>query len=138
MAISSLASSALTPVASSNTAPAKSSPQLNDQFMKLLVAQLTHQDPLDPVSDGQFVTQMAQIQSLQSMQQLNSTMADMLFLQELSEGSNLIGKKIAYTDPSKPTVQHGAVDSVNVANGKIQLMIGGNAVSLQQVSGVEP
>ncbi|MBI4292037.1 MAG: flagellar hook assembly protein FlgD [Betaproteobacteria bacterium] len=54
---------------------AKSSSQDNqDRFLKLLVTQLKNQDPLNPLDNAQMTTQMAQISSLQGIEQLNKTL----------------------------------------------------------------
>ena len=45
-----------------------------DAFLHLLVSQLQHQDPTQPLDDGQFVAQLAQFSSLEQMQQMNRTL----------------------------------------------------------------
>lgn len=47
-----------------------------DAFLKLLVTQLRHQDPLNPIEDKEFISQMAQFSSLEQMQNMGKTMAD--------------------------------------------------------------
>lgn len=42
-----------------------------DMFLKLLVTQLSNQDPLNPIEDREFIAQMAQFSSLEQMQQMN-------------------------------------------------------------------
>ena len=55
----------------------KSSSELNkDTFLKLLVTQMQNQDPLNPMEDREFISQMAQFSSLEQMQNLNTNMAD--------------------------------------------------------------
>ncbi|SHI80317.1 flagellar basal-body rod modification protein FlgD [Geosporobacter subterraneus DSM 17957] len=53
-----------------------------DAFLKLLVTQLRHQDPLNPVEDKEFIAQMAQFSTLEQVQNLNKTMTE---TQELIE-----------------------------------------------------
>lgn len=47
-----------------------------NQFLKLLVAQLQHQDPLNPMQGDQMAAQLAQFSSLEQLQQINATLAD--------------------------------------------------------------
>ncbi|MCT4618615.1 MAG: hypothetical protein N4A62_04420 [Marinisporobacter sp.] len=48
-----------------------------DDFLNLLVTQLKHQDPLNPVDDKEFMGQMAQFSSLEQMQNMNKSMEDL-------------------------------------------------------------
>ena len=81
----------------SGTATAKSAnPQAEqDKFMTMLVAQLNNQDPLNPMDNAQMTSQMAQINTVSGIQQLNKTMSDMATqfgsLQAL-QGVSLIGR----------------------------------------------
>ena len=45
-----------------------------DQFLKLLVAQLQHQDPMNPMQGDQMAAQLAQFSSLEQLQQINTTL----------------------------------------------------------------
>jgi flagellar basal-body rod modification protein FlgD len=56
-----------------------------NEFLKLLVAQLQHQDPLNPMQGDQMAAQLAQFSSLEQLQQINSTLTD----QQSSTGSLL-------------------------------------------------
>lgn len=107
-----------------------------DEFMKLLLTQLKNQDPLDPMKDADFAAQLAQFSSLQQMQSLNNSFKEMLMLQELTQGANLVGKTITYAQPGSTAIAQGVVDSVSIADGKLQLLVGGTPVTLDQVRGV--
>ncbi len=61
----------------------KADPLGRDAFLSLLVTQLEHQNPLEPQPDGQFLAQLAQFSSLESLQQIQS---DMGTLRALAEG----------------------------------------------------
>lgn len=67
-----------------------------DAFLKLLIAELSNQDPLNPMEDREFISQMATFSSLEQMQNMNNTLTSM------SEASKFnavqyIGKAVAFT-----------------------------------------
>lgn len=68
-----------------------------DEFMRLLIAQLEHQDPLDPTDNGEFIAQMAQFSSLEGISNLNTTVsgfaASMQSTQAL-QASTLVGRSV--------------------------------------------
>ena len=71
--------------ASSASAGAKDAPSSlvsQDDFLKLLTAQLKNQDPLNPVSNSDFTAQLAQFSTLSGVQQLNTSTQQMLALQQ--------------------------------------------------------
>lgn len=104
-----------------------------DQFLQLLVAQLQNQDPLDPVSDREFIAQLASFSTLQGIQSLNTSFAQMLKLQQLTQGVELIGRTVDYAPAGGGAAQSGRVDSVAVDNGQIVLTVGSTQVPLDRV-----
>ncbi len=104
-----LTSSQIDAYNASGTATAKSAdPQAEqDKFMKMLVAQLNNQDPLNPMDNAQMTSQMAQINTVSGIQQLNKTMSDMATqfgsLQAM-QGVSLIGRT-ALVEGTTPVVQ---------------------------------
>src|SRR5262249_13220740 len=95
-----------------------------EQFMQLLLAQVRHQDALEPLKDQYFMAQLAQFSSLQGIQQLNANFADMLQLQQLTQGANLIGRTITFQQAGSSAVNRGVVDRVTTDNGQIQVHVG--------------
>ncbi|MFP7278614.1 flagellar hook capping FlgD N-terminal domain-containing protein [Exiguobacterium indicum] len=82
-----------------------------DMFMKILIAQLSNQDPTAPMEDKDFIAQMAQFSSLEQMQAIGKTMDTMVLNQHataLLSYSNLIGKNVSYEAESKTTDASGA------------------------------
>lgn len=106
-----------------------------DQFLQLLVAQMKSQNPMEPTSNQEFLGQLAQFSTLSGIETLNANFSDLLSLQQISEGSSLIGKKVAYSNSSNQTVT-GTVQSVTVSDGAVQLQIGGDSVALNKVVGI--
>lgn len=88
-----------------------------DMFMKILIAQLSNQDPTAPMEDKDFIAQMAQFSSLEQMQAIGKTMDTMVLNQHataLLSYSNLIGKKVSYEAESKTTDASGAEQTTTV------------------------
>ena len=69
-----------------------------DAFLQLLVTQMQYQDPLEPTTDTEFISQLAQFSSLEEMQNLNESLdalANQLsYIQQQSFASNLVGKNV--------------------------------------------
>ena len=64
-----------------------------DDFLQLLVAQLTHQDPTSPLEDTQFVAQMAQFTSLEQLTNMNRSFETLNKLIGDSSAGNVVGKQ---------------------------------------------
>ena len=106
-----------------------------NQFLQLLVSQLQNQDPLDPVSDKEFISQLSQLSQLQGIQDLNANFGEMLKLQQLTNGSSLIGKTVGYT-ASDGTSKTGTVSSLAVNGDKFVLKVGQDTIGLDQIATV--
>lgn len=105
-----------------------------DQFLQMLVAQIRHQDPMDPISQENFTQQLAQFATLEGVDKLNTSFADMLRLQELTQGANLIGSTVSYVSGGQ--TKTGVVTGISVDDSnKLQLNIDGTAIPLDQVNG---
>jgi flagellar basal-body rod modification protein FlgD len=79
-------------------------------FLQLLTIQLQNQDPIDPVKQEDFISQLSQFSLLEGMEELNSNFgqlletqqtnqAQLLEVQQFNQGVNLVGKEARYTDP---------------------------------------
>ena len=105
-----------------------------DQFLQLLVAQLQNQDPSNPVESKEFIAQLATFSQLEGIQSLNATFSESLKLQQLTQGTSLIGKTVDYNLPGGGASLTGRVDSVSVQDGKYSLVIGTAKIGLNQVT----
>lgn len=120
----------------SQIAGATSAAFSQDQFLQLLVTQLQNQDPLDPVSDRDFINQLTQLNTLQSLQSLNASFAENLKLQQLTQGADLVGRTIEFTPTGGGEPASGKVDAVAVQNGQFVLKVGSANVGLDRIVSV--
>ncbi|AVP56844.1 flagellar hook assembly protein FlgD [Pulveribacter suum] len=70
---------------------------MQDRFLKLLVAQLNNQDPMNPLDNAQMTTQMAQINTVTGLQTLNltmQTMAEQFSTMQQLQGITMIGRSV--------------------------------------------
>jgi flagellar basal-body rod modification protein FlgD len=110
-----------------STAPKRVDGVDKDSFLNLLVTQLRNQDPLDPVDNGQFISQLATFQSLESQLDTGKHIQDLVALQEsqlalagLSQAALLVGKRVTWTDENGKDGS-GTVLSVTVENGVMMI-----------------
>lgn len=128
--VSSLTSSSST--TSSTTTDAYDSLD-TEAFLKLLVTEMSNQDPLEPMNSTEIVNQISQIRSIEASTQLSTTLEAVLLGQNLATASSLLGRTITgLTDDSESVT--GVVDRVSVADGVATLHIGDSTVSLDNVS----
>jgi len=91
-----------------------------DDFLKLLVGQLQHQDPMQPSDDTQFIGQMAQFSQLEQETNTAKSSDQLVRASTLS----LIGRTVTYSDTAKGA-QTGVVTSVDIAaDGSATLSVG--------------
>lgn len=103
-----------------------------DAFLGLLVAQMKYQDPLEPTSNTEFVSQYAQFSSLEQMQNMSNGL-------QLSRASSMVGQIVSVNtvdSNNRPTTIQGKVDFVQFENNKAYVSIGGALYSLDDVIGV--
>ena len=96
-----------------------------DDFLKLLVSQLQHQDPMEPANDTEFIGQMAQFSALE--QESNTAQSTSQMADQLSRAGalGLIGKTVTYIDATTKATQTGVVKQVDIgADGSALLTVG--------------
>ncbi len=65
-----------------------------DDFLRILLTQLTHQDPTAPLEDKEFVAQMAQFSTLEQMTNMSAEMAKVFAVMAKSQAIGLLGKTV--------------------------------------------
>ncbi len=134
--IQSSANSADTTATATASATTKVSGLGRDAFMKLMLAQMRQQDPLNPMDNTDFLAQLAQFNALEEMVQLNQTMVNFVHSQQLSQASALIGKQASGLDDQGQPIS-GVVSEVHVAGDEVMLSIGASQLALSSVHSVE-
>lgn len=98
-----------------------------DDFMKILITQLQHQDPLNPMQDKEFIAQMASFSSLEQMTNLNKSFDTFVKSSEKSQFiglSQLVGKQVEWqktTEENEETIVSqgkGSIQSVQFTDGE--------------------
>ena len=108
-----------------------------EEFFKLLTAQLGAQDPLKPMDTQEMLGEIVQLQNLQVTSELSTNFAGMLAQNALTSAGALIGKVVHGTDPGGRDVL-GLVDGVSVDQGKVMLQVGNSQVRLENVTEIFP
>lgn len=106
-----------------------------DAFLKLLVAQLKYQDPLNPTEGAEFMAQTAQFTMVEKLQELSDQNAELLSSQRTLAGSSLIGRTITYPGPDGFDAS-GVVDGVRLTADGPVLRVGAQDVPLGSVKEV--
>jgi len=104
--------------------------------MKLLAAQLTYQNPLEPTSQEDFLGQLAQFSTLSGIEQLNSNFEDLFKLQSLTQGAGLVGKNIQYYSQVSQTEASGVVEAASVVKGGLVVQVNGEKIPIGDVSSI--
>jgi len=108
--------------------------EYKEQFMQLLCAQMKYQDPLEPTSNTEYISQYAQFTQVEQMQNLSNTVA-------LNRAADMVGKTVQITQVDEETGEtkltvEGKVDSVTYESGTSYVSVNGNKYKLDDVTAV--
>jgi len=104
-----------------------------DDFLRILITQLSHQDPTAPMQDNEFIAQMAQFSALEQMSNMAADFARMARVLQSSEATGALGHAVEL-DLGNETV-HGVVEAVT--RGEIpQVLVNGRFFNWDQVTTV--
>jgi flagellar basal-body rod modification protein FlgD len=95
-----------------------------DDFLKLFVTQLQHQDPMSPMDNDQMVAQMSQLSTVEQLTNMASANAVMAQTQAQSSAVALIGRTVTWADADGST-HTGAVEKVSTKDGAPSLTVAG-------------
>jgi flagellar basal-body rod modification protein FlgD len=108
--------------------------EYKEQFMQLLCAQMKYQDPLEPTSNTEYISQYAQFTQVEQMQNLSNTVA-------LNRAADMVGKTVQITQVDEETgetksIVEGKVDFVTYESGTSYVSVNGNKYKLDDVTAV--
>jgi flagellar basal-body rod modification protein FlgD len=101
-------------------------------FLKLLIAQMTSQDPINPMDNQDMLAQMVQFSTLQGNTNLQTMLHQMQSGQSLLQANALIGREVALQVDDQ-TLTHGIVSGVDVSSGTPLVVVNGAVFDLSQV-----
>jgi flagellar basal-body rod modification protein FlgD len=123
------------PASNTSSNPYNLSPQ---DFIQLMVTQLENQDPTQPTSSQDLLTQVSQIGQLESSTELQTTMQSVTLQTQVGSASALIGKSVVGID-SNNNSSTGVVNSVSVAGGAVTLNLDtGDSIAITNLSSIAP
>src|SRR3954452_16829987 len=123
-------SSTTTPAAGATQAAAAPQTLGKDDFLKLFVAQMQHQDPMNPMQDADMMGQMAQFSTLEQITNVGNSTSEMANSVSMSQSLGLIGRTVTYADEDG-TRHTGVVQKVVTEGGTAKLTVDG-------VDGIDP
>lgn len=109
-----------------------------DSFLKLLVTELRHQDPTQPMQDKEFIAQMAQFSALEQMTNVNTSIQDLNRSVKSGEAYSLLGKKVQALNPLNGRIIEGMVSAIFYKNNDIRLMVNDSEIGLADIHSVYP
>ena len=133
-----------TPAIASTTAPAAgttstpaSSRSLDvdsSTFLKLMVANLQHQDPMSPQDSSQYVQQLSQMTMVEQITNLAKTSADAVSGQKRSDAVALLGRSVTWSDPNG--AHTGKVTDIDLSGDAPAIKVGTTTLQLADVTAV--
>ena len=123
--VAAVSSSATTATSATLASASTSAQDQSDRFLKLLVAQLNNQDPMNPMDNSQMTSQIAQINTVSGIQQLNTSiqsMATQYTSMQVMQGASMIGHQV---------VANGSSMSINAGVGTAAVSLDADASSVQ-------
>jgi flagellar basal-body rod modification protein FlgD len=108
-----------------------------DTFLKLLVAQLKYQNPLQPTDGQEYMAQMAQFTTVEKLADIQKSQTDLVSWQRAVAGQGMIGKQITATTASTGNEISGTVTGLKFTDAGPRLVLSsGQTVAVEEVTAV--
>jgi len=106
-----------------------------DAFLRLMMEQLKYQDPMDPMSNDEFLSQQAQFTQISELQKLNNSMNAS---NQIMQASSLIGKTVVLPNPDKPTENiEGRVSEAKISSNGASIVIDGQDYPIDSITSIK-
>ena len=102
-----------------------------DDFLQLLTAELSAQDPLNPKKDSEFIAQIMQISALEQAQATQADIAALRYEQRLLQANAMLGQEVDLNANEGPL--SGQVTAVRMENGVPMLVVSGQSYDFDQL-----
>jgi flagellar basal-body rod modification protein FlgD len=113
------------------TSTVAGSDRMNDlttsDFIKMMVAELQHQDPMDPMSNTEMLSQISQMRQITSNDKLSAGIEALIKGEALATASSMIGKTVTGANSLGENVT-GKVDKVTIESGSVVKLHVGNSI----------
>ena len=119
-----------------NVAKASTNKLDSDQFMQILLAQMTHQNPLEPMDNAEMTSQFSQLNSLQELREIHTGMDKLSASNQVMYLASLIGKTVKANRQDGKVIE-GVVEGVITEKDNPQLRIGTEEIPLDEVIEVQ-
>lgn len=114
-----------------------------DEFLKLLIAEMQNQDPLDPMKNSEMVQQLSQIREIGATDSLTATLNTLSSSQELVTASSMIGQRVNGLAVDGSPVD-GVVDRISVETDtenntrSVKVHVGGKTMDMNNIREIQP
>lgn len=108
----------------------------SDDFLKLMLAELSKQDPLQPNDTKAMIDQLSSLQSIQSNQDLSANMKALVSQNELSSAAGLIGKTITGFDAGGERVEGRVARVIRTSDGAELALADGTRVAMSRFNAI--
>jgi flagellar basal-body rod modification protein FlgD len=104
-----------------------------EAFLKLFIEQLKNQDPLSPQDPNAFMNQMAQFSVMEQLMNLNTSIAQLIDLQNLTEAVSLVGRTVMVTGVDGTEIS-GTVEKVQIRQNANKIVVDGESYDISQIA----
>ena len=108
-----------------------------DDFLRLMIEELTHQDPTNPMTNQEMLAQINDIANMESLKKLDASMSAMTLQQQVTTGGALIGRVVSGISTTGANVAGEVVRVISSSTGGVSLVTdGGDVIPIAMLTGI--